>query len=385
MKNKFQLLLMLSTILIVSLPSICFSELKTVEHEYCDFYLGDLKNKKKLNEFRKKIKQETIEDYVFKNISTSSFWIPDIWVSEIISKYIEKVITVSHTENNRKICDKIKITYDQEVWDKYISKMSVTYSNLPSSWEYDVNNVLKNKSDKINIGLIVETKIPGIDSLQKEKLENEQEEEFYKMTQWKENNDKYKYLDRRHLNKVLEEQKLSSSGLTDSDTVKIGKLLNLDIIVLRLIYNDRLLTKVLKVDTGEVLLFKTFEKRTLDNWVKYGEDKDNNLYFYKKIGSNDKTEYKGIRRVWLKLVYTDKGSLINLQFRRDNEFPTEGLEKLSHALSLFEIDCEKLSFQTNSFSYYNMVGEKIYDDDTADSGNISPDSLLDLLREKVCD
>mgnify|MGYP001210695167 CR=1 FL=1 len=385
MKNKFQLLLMLSTILIVSLPSICFSELKTVEHEYCDFYLGDLKNKKKLNEFRKKIKQETIEDYVFKNISTSSFWIPDIWVSEIISKYIEKVITVSHTENNRKICDKIKITYDQEVWDKYISKMSVTYSNLPSSWEYDVNNVLKNKSDKINIGLIVETKIPGIDSLQKEKLENEQEEEFYKMTQWKENNDKYKYLDRRHLNKVLEEQKLSSSGLTDSDTVKIGKLLNLDIIVLRLIYNDRLLTKVIKVDTGEVLLFKTFEKRTLDNWVKYGEDKDNNLYFYKKIGSNDKTEYKGIRRVWLKLVYTDKGRKNELQFRRDNEFPTEGLEKLSHALSLFEIDCEKLSFQTNSFSYYNMVGEKIYDDDTADSGNISPDSLLDLLREKVCD
>ena len=385
MKNKFQLLLMLSTILIVSLPSICFSELKTVEHEYCDFYLGDLKNKKKLNEFRKKIKQETIEDYVFKNISTSSFWIPDIWVSEIISKYIEKVITVSHTENNRKICDKIKITYDQEVWDKYISKMSVTYSNLPSSWEYDVNNVLKNKSDKINIGLIVETKIPGIDSLQKEKLENEQEEEFYKMTQWKENNDKYKYLDRRHLNKVLEEQKLSSSGLTDSDTVKIGKLLNLDIIVLRLIYNDRLLTKVLKVDTGEVLLFNTFEKRTLDNWVKYGEDKDNNLYFYKKIGSNDKTEYKGIRRVWLKLVYTDKGRKNELQFRRDNEFPTEGLEKLSHALSLFEIDCEKLSFQTNSFSYYNMVGEKIYDDDTADSGNISPDSLLDLLREKVCD
>jgi len=68
MKNKFKLLLMLSTILIVSLPSICFSELKTVEHEYCDFYLGDLKNKKKLNEFRKKIKQETIEDYVFKNI-----------------------------------------------------------------------------------------------------------------------------------------------------------------------------------------------------------------------------------------------------------------------------------------------------------------------------
>ncbi len=72
MKNKFQLLL--STILIVSLPSICFSELKTVEHEYCDFYLGDLKKQEEtLMSLERKIKQETIEDYVFKNISTSSF------------------------------------------------------------------------------------------------------------------------------------------------------------------------------------------------------------------------------------------------------------------------------------------------------------------------
>ncbi len=31
------------------------------------------------------------------------------------------------------------------------------------------------------------------------------------------------------------------------------------------------------------MLFKTFEKRTLDNQAKYGEDKDNNLYFYKKL------------------------------------------------------------------------------------------------------
>lgn len=390
MKNKFQLQLMLLTIIIVAFPSICFSELKTVEGEYCDVYLGDLKNKKELNEFRQTVKNMSIKDGILKLVEKPWHeYAKNEYYLYIINNYLEKVVVLNHTEKSREICYKVRITTDAEVINKYLSQ--VTGSTIPEGyeivepWIIDVNNVLKNKSDKINIGLIVETKIPGIDSLQKEKLENEQEEEFYKMTQWKENNDKYKYLDRRHLNKVLEEQKLSSSGLTDSDTVKIGKLLNLDIIVLRLIYNDRLLTKVLKVDTGEVLLFKTFEKRTLDNWVKYGEDKDNNLYFYKKIGSNDKTEYKGIRRVWLKLVYTDKGRKNELQFRRDNEFPTEGLEKLSHALSLFEIDCEKLSFQTNSFSYYNMVGEKIYDDDTADSGNISPDSLLDLLREKVCD
>jgi hypothetical protein len=61
------------------------------------------------------------------------------------------------------------------------------------------------------------------------------------------------------LSKVLEEQKLSSSDITDSDSVKLGKILNLDIIVLRLIYKDNKVTKVLKVDTGEVLLFKTYE------------------------------------------------------------------------------------------------------------------------------
>ena len=72
--------------------------------------------------------------------------------------------------------------------------------------------------------------------------------------------DKYKVVDRRHMTKILEEQKLSSSGLTDSETVKLGKLLNLDIIVLRMIYEESKVTKVLKVDTGEVLLFQTYDE-----------------------------------------------------------------------------------------------------------------------------
>jgi len=257
---------MLLTIIVLSFPTICYSELKTVEGEYCDVYLGDLKNKKELNEFRQTVKNMSIEDGILKLVEKPWHeYAKNEYYLYVINNYLEKVVVLNHTEKSRKICYKVRITTDAEVINKYLSQ--VTGSTIPEGyeivepWIIDVNNVLKNKSDKINIGLIVETKIPDIDSLQKEKLGNEQEEEFYEMTKWKENNDKYKYLDRRHLNTVLEEQKLSSSGLTDSDTVKIGKLLNLDIIVLRLIYKDSRVTKVLKVDTGEVLLFKTYEEK----------------------------------------------------------------------------------------------------------------------------
>jgi hypothetical protein len=128
-----------------------------------------------------------------------------------------------------------------------------------SGWEYDIHNILIEKSNKINIGLIIETKIPGIEVSKREQLENVQEKQFFEITQLYK--DKYKYVDRRHLKTILEEQKLSSSGITDSQTLKLGKLLNLDIIVLRLIYKESRVTKVLKVDTGEVLLFKTYETK----------------------------------------------------------------------------------------------------------------------------
>jgi hypothetical protein len=122
-------------------------------------------------------------------------------------------------------------------------------------WCSAIDGVLEKKSNKIKISLIIETKIPDLDGYKKETLENEEEIWFHKMID--ENKDKYKVVDRRHLNKILEEQKLSTSGITDSETIKLGKILNLDIIVLRLIYENSKVTKVLKVDTGEVLLFKT--------------------------------------------------------------------------------------------------------------------------------
>jgi hypothetical protein len=51
------------------------------------------------------------------------------------------------------------------------------------------------------------------------------------------------------------------SGISNNDTIRIGKILNLDIVVLRIFYDDgKRTTRVLKVDTGEVLFVKTYDE-----------------------------------------------------------------------------------------------------------------------------
>jgi len=121
MRNKFQLLFILLTIIIFSFPSICFSESKTVVNEYCEIYSGDMKNKKELEVFRKNVRILSIFQGVLKSDKSRrynvSFSIDDI---RNVSQYTEKVVVISHTEKNKKICDRVKITFDTEAMDKYI-------------------------------------------------------------------------------------------------------------------------------------------------------------------------------------------------------------------------------------------------------------------------
>jgi hypothetical protein len=231
--------------------------LRTVDGEYCDVYLGDLKNKKELEDFRKTVRTKSIENGLDKLtipqhpqsmidlFDKLDFFVTDKCISHVISNYLKKVVVVSHAENDRKICDKVKITLDPEVIDKYLSQDICRIRPIDIRWEWAINDILTKKTEKINIGLIIETKIPDLEVSKREQLENKQENQFFNMTVW--NEGKYKVIERRHLSKILEEQKLSMTGLTDSDTVKLGKLLNLDIIVLRLIYEGSQATKVLGI------------------------------------------------------------------------------------------------------------------------------------------
>ncbi len=323
MKNKFYSPLILLTIIMISFPSICFSELKTVQGEYCGTYMGNMQNKKELEDYRKTVRRKSIENGLFKLITPTNSGLylltqtlegqfTDKCISNVISNYLEKVVVVSHTEKRRKICDKVRITLDPEVTKKYLNQ-EVCEIKRTDIWEWDVEKVLigimidnsrlgKKEPEKINIGLIIETKIPDLDGYKKEQLENEQEKEFFNMTEM--DKDKYKFIDRRHLKTILEEQKLSSSGITDSETVKLGKILNLDIIVLRLVYENSKVTKVLKVDTGEVLLSKTYEtkKETKEEgWISHGKLDVGDFYYdnrsIMKVSPN-------IIRVWSKCIFS---------------------------------------------------------------------------------
>ena len=108
MKNKFYSPLILLTIIIVSFPSICFSKLKTVDGGYCDVYWGDLKNKKELEEFRKTVRTQSIEDGLDKLtipqhpqsaldlFDKLDFFVTDKCISYVISNYLKKVVVVRY-------------------------------------------------------------------------------------------------------------------------------------------------------------------------------------------------------------------------------------------------------------------------------------------------
>jgi len=387
MKNKFYSPLILLTIIIISFPSICFSELKTVDGEYCDVYLGDMNNKKEFEDFRTTIRTKSIDNGLGNHGQFT-----DECISYVIGNYLEKVVVVSHTEKGRKICDKVKITLDQEVINKYFNQHLCSGFFVPpkQGWNYDIDDILTKKTEKINIGLVIETKIPDLEVSKREILENEEENQFFGMIE--RNKDKYKLVDRRHLNTVLEEQKLSMTGLTDSDTVKLGKLLNIDIIVLRLIYDNSKVTKVLKVDTGEVLLFKTYKSETEEEWIYYGTDDFMDYYYNRNLITNVD---QGIIKVWIKekIKQVAKNKILQMIKDKNKELLNNKemvdafvQKKLDYAIILKELDCINNKLRSIKEVVYNDEGKIIEDKDFTKRKmeQVLPDTMESILLRKVC-
>ena len=224
--------LLLSTLLLttisISFPSVCFSELKTIEGESCYISLHNLDGGRYItrtlsikNGLKKIFNDNKLEkDSVIDCIKDSA--------------YLEKVQVISHTEKGRKICEKVKITVDTEVIKKVLEEnicpQKDVFDDIFEMYEWFGSFIEsdKEKHKQYTAGLIVDLKIenPNLTESEREKFQDEKEEEFYRFML--SHTKRIKIADRRNLNKVLEEQKLSSSGLTDNETVKIGKLLNLD-------------------------------------------------------------------------------------------------------------------------------------------------------------
>jgi hypothetical protein len=120
------------------------------------------------------------------------------------------------------------------------------------------------------------------------------------------------------------------------------------------------------------------------DWVKYNRDNDGNVYSYKKINiEQDKVKY--IVQLWIKKVYSKKGKEKEIQSRIKDGLSTEGYDKLSHIVSLGDIDCNKQMKQTLSLTRYDSDNKILNSWDYDRKWEyIVPESQGDKLRKKVC-
>ena len=405
MKNKFQLMIVFSTIIIILFPSSVFSESKDVMSEYCNVYSGDMKNKNNLDEFKKSISEKAKENAIqklVKEFHTSN--ISSDCVLNVINNYLEKVAVLRHIErveeNGKIICDKVKITYDPDEINRYLSQefclkgwdAGKEYSN----WCHDVEKVVPVKKGKLNLGLIIETKIPNIDANKKDILENEEEQQFSEMV--KINKDKYNVIDKGSFIKAAEEHKISLYGITDKDILQLGKLLNLDVIVHRVINKNSRTTKVRRINTGKVLLFNVYEtaadtsgdtseaepsETIASEWVKYGEDKRGTLHYYKKGNVNKDSDVVKVLNKW---VFSKREISDAIQYRRENRLSAKGYNKLSHMIYLSEIDCQNQSERMLYLFLYDTDGKSLYSHTFSNPEwtLIQPESNGETIHKAVC-
>ena len=253
MKNTFPFVLIAAALVAFSFPSIGFSKTQEVIGQYCDVYTGDMKNKTALDDFKKSVNEQARKDAFKKIVKASRLThvTPDC-IHYAVSRYVDKVTVLSHTENQGKqICGKVKMTYDSESLNRYLSQefclQGGNTDQESSLWCYDVDTALERKEGMINVGLIVEARTDNIDPGKKNLLEQEEEKQFLEMTQI--HRGKYQVFDKDALMKAAEEQKRPLHGITDNDILALGKLLNLDVVVHRIIADNHRTTKVRKIST----------------------------------------------------------------------------------------------------------------------------------------
>lgn len=406
MKHKIQFMLLFFIMLIFAFPTIGFSESKEIMGEYCDVYKGNAKDKKSLDEFRKTVsvnaKEKAMKKLV-KELRTTNI-ISDC-VSYATNNLLEKVVMLKHTENveqsGRNICEKVKITYQPDVISKYLNQESCLQGwgdgQELSDWCNDIHKVMPTKEGKLSVGFIVESKIPNIDDQQKETLEKEEEKQFFDMAAIYK--DDYNVLDKSAFSKAAEEHKISLYGITENDILQLGRDLHLDVIVHRLINKDSRTTKVRKINTGKVLLSKSYEttiatpalesepapapESKTSDWIKYGKDNRGTLHYYKQ-GNVDKDN--NIVKVLNKWVFSKREKADAIQYRRESRLSTKGYEKLSHMVYLSEIDCQNQSQRMLYLFLYDINDKSLYSNTfkNPEWEFIQPDSNAESILKAVC-
>lgn len=135
------------------------------------------------------------------------------------------------------------------------------YSTAEATRDGDVINKIIQARGSVKVGFIPSVKANGMEEKASALIDKLEEEMLKGTSQGKYGGDKVIVVERNHLNKIMEEQRLIASGLTTSETIKIGRLAGLDIIYLAIVYSESINLKVLAVETGEILATKSYNPK----------------------------------------------------------------------------------------------------------------------------
>ena len=132
-----------------------------------------------------------------------------------------------------------------------------------------------------------------------------------------------------------------------------------------------------------LLIFLLFAMpATASDWVEYGKSDSGDIYAYHKASMKHRTE--DIVQLWIKWVFSDEGRKNYIQRLEKNGESSEGYEKLSHVLSLVEVDRKKPKFRILYSTEYdkadNVLFRGLHD---APWKDILSDSMEENLRKKV--
>lgn len=133
-----------------------------------------------------------------------------------------------------------------------------------------------------------------------------------------------------------------------------------------------------------IFLFVSCEKISYE-WMKYDDDQDGNVFFYKK-GDVQKDGEKHIVQVWGKEVYSEKGRKDELQSRVKDGLSNAGYDQLLYKKCLYEINCRQKKISILTIYHYNTDGKELY----AGGSNvrkwfdIETGSTGDKLHAEVC-
>jgi hypothetical protein len=134
-----------------------------------------------------------------------------------------------------------------------------------------------------------------------------------------------------------------------------------------------------------ILLLLVIPVMGSSNWVEYSRNSEGNILLYQKVNIQ-KDKNNDMDKIWVKRVFSDVGRKKYVKLTKDKGIWTEGLDKISHIVGLYEIDCKKRMTRQLSVVIYDMDGKNIGSLSNGEPkwSSIVSGSEMDSLRKKFC-